>query len=120
MGAVISLLFFLIPLGLFLFNALRVRREQRGPRGISGERVSAKEPKTARGPARKARIRPMESGLNCGRHFTHFLLTVTGSRESCRSCAALDARLPVPIRKADLDEPEEATNDESSAIDGHE
>lgn len=100
MSTIISMLFFLIPLGLFLFNAFRVRMEQKGPKGIAGERVSAKAARVAR-PARKARTRTLDDGPDCGSHLKHLVLTISGSRESCQGCAALqkNSRAPVPIRE---------------------
>lgn len=112
MGTIITLLIFLLPFGLFLLNAWRVRSE-RGPRGITGERVSAKEAKPPWRPARKARIRAIERDQDCGRHFNHFLLTVTGSRGSCKGCATLDSRMPVPIRKGSTPEPDEEADPEA-------
>lgn len=110
MGTIISLLFFLIPLGLFLFNAFRVRQEQKGPKGIAGERASANAPKVARS-ARKARTRRLDDGPDCGNYLKHLVLTISGSRESCRSCAALEknSRSPVPIRKDTFEAPIEET-----------
>lgn len=106
MSTIISMLFFLIPLGLFLFNAFRVRMEQKGPKGIAGERVSAKAARVARParparPARKARTRTLDDGPDCGSHLKHLVLTISGSRESCQGCAALqkNSRAPVPIRE---------------------
>ena len=112
MGAIITLLIFLLPFGLFIVNALRVRME-RGPRGITGDRVSANEPKPARRPSRKARIRPIEGGRDCGRNFTHLLLSATGARGSCKGCATLDSRMPVPIRKGPTPVPDEEADREA-------
>jgi hypothetical protein len=87
-SGLIFLLFLLAPLILGGINLARVRWRRwnttRGPK--------AAEP--IRFPRRKARVKPAHGPSNCGRHFTHLVLTLTGSRGSCKHCAGLDAPEP--------------------------
>jgi len=123
MGTIITILIFFLPFGFYLFSMLRARMD-RGPRGVSGERVSAA--KTAKPPrqfgrsTKRARAREL-GDQDCGKLLTHLFLTITGSRDSCRSCRALQdpasaaAHTPIPIRAPVEAQPER--DDEAAADD---
>lgn len=110
LSTIVSILIFVVPIAVFLavqFFSQQSRNKNHwpGPKTTdeAGETDEAR-PGAAPTPGptaaipRKTRARPVR-GPNCGREFTHAFLTIIGSRDSCKHCAALknDKRPNEPI-----------------------
>lgn len=107
MSIIVFLLVFLVPLGVYLFNAYSARR----PTGIAGGIDPPKKAKTVK--PRRARTTPRgRVTRNCGRDWTHLCLVLVGARDGCRWCQAPTVE-PVPFPGTGPDD-----GDESDGEDG--
>ncbi len=116
-GSVIQTIVFFLVLGfpfiIYLVNAALAQRESRGiAAGIP-------KPKEAKPPRGRARPRPAKVRsarvTSCGRNFSHLMLALVGSSESCRYCTYITEVPPRP--EADEDEHDAAVRAAEEIID---
>lgn len=113
-----TIVFFLVlgfPFIVYLVNALLAQREQRGiAAGIP-------KPKEAKPPRSRARSRPAKVRsarvTSCGRHFSHLMLALVGSSESCRYCTYITEVPPAQPTPDDDDERDAAIRAAEEIID---
>ena len=90
-SAVVFILVAVLPFIIYLVNMFNAQRE----RGIAGGIPKAKQAKEPRRRTRDARVKQRRV-THCGRDFTHLVLAVFGSQDSCRHCTYLQEVPPPP------------------------
>ena len=112
-----TIVFFLVlgfPFIIYLVNAALAQRESRGIASGIPKPKEAKAPRTPGSRARPARVRSARV-TSCGRNFSHMMLALVGSSESCRYCTYITEVPPPP--EADEDERDAAIRAAEEIID---
>ena len=89
-SAIVFILVAVLPFIIYLVNMLNAQRD----RGIAGGIPKAKQAKEPKRRTRPARVNQRRVTY-CGRDFTHLVLAVFGSQDSCRHCTYLQ-EVPPP------------------------
>jgi hypothetical protein len=112
-----TIVFFLVlglPFIIYLVNAALAQRESRG---IAAGIPKPKEAKPPRGRSTRTRPAKVRSArvTSCGRNFSHLMLALVGSSESCRYCTYITEVPPRP--EGDEDEHDAAVRAAEEIID---
>ncbi|GMV84612.1 MAG: hypothetical protein AMXMBFR80_04700 [Dehalococcoidia bacterium] len=113
-----TIVFFVVlgfPFIIYLVNALLAQREQRGIAAGIPKPKEAKPPRS-RGRARPAKVRSARV-TSCGRHFSHLMLDLVGSSQSCRYCTYITEVPPAGPAPGDDDERDAAIRAAEEIID---
>lgn len=90
-SAVVFILVAVLPFIIYLVNMLNAQKD----RGIAGGIPKPKQAKEPKRRTREARVKQRRLTY-CGRDFTHVVLAVFGSQDSCRRCTYLQEVGPLP------------------------
>ena len=85
------------PFIIYLVNSALAHRESRG---IAAGIPKPKQAKTPRTRGRRAKVRSARVN-SCGRNFSHMMLALVGSSESCRYCTYITEVPPPPADDED-------------------
>jgi hypothetical protein len=98
-GPVIQTIVFFLVLGfpfiIYLVNSALAQRESRGIAAGIPKPKEAKPPRGRSGRARTAKVRSARV-TSCGRNFSHMMLALMGSSDSCRHCTYITEVPPQP------------------------
>lgn len=113
-----TIVFFLVlgfPFIIYLVNAALAQRESRGIAAGIPKPKEAKPPRSRSGRARPAKVRSARV-TSCGRNFSHMMLALMGSPDSCRYCTYI-TEVPPPRPEGDEDEHDAAVRAAEEIID---
>lgn len=118
-GRVVQTIVFFLVLGfpfiIYLVNAALAQRESRGIAAGVPKPKEAKPPRSRSGRARPAKVRSARV-TSCGRNFSHMMLALMGSADSCRYCTYI-TEVPPPRPEGDEDEHDAAVRAAEEIID---